>query len=187
MSGPRVVAGSAGGLFLAVPARFSSRPTQDRVKQALFSSLGARVPGARVLDLYAGTGSLGIEALSRGANSCTFVESDPRAIPVLKANLKHCRLTGAVIKHDAGGFLQSAPAATFDLILLDPPYHKGKLCLDHSPLLPHLARVLAPSGLVVWEHDARNTWQSPVHLSVLKSARYGESTLTYLQHSIPAA
>jgi len=182
MSGPRVVAGTAGGLFLTVPKRFPSRPTQDRVKQALFSSLGARVPGARVLDLYAGTGSLGIEALSRGAASCTFVESDPRTVPVLKANLEHCHLTGSVVKQDAAAYLQAAPGAAFDLILLDPPYSKEKCSLDGARILPDLARVLAPEGLVAWEHDARNTWQSPSALSVIKTTRYGESALTYLQH-----
>jgi 16S rRNA (guanine966-N2)-methyltransferase len=181
MNSPRVVAGSAGGLFLKVPRHFPSRPTQDRVKQALFSSLGARVPDARVLDLYAGTGALGIEALSRGAAACTFVESDPRTIPVLRANLDHCRLAGTVIKQDASSFLTSCTAESFDLILLDPPYAKGKLHLDESPLLAPLARATASGGLIVWEHDARNTWETPPHLEVVKSSRYGETALTFLR------
>jgi 16S rRNA (guanine966-N2)-methyltransferase len=181
MNGPRVVAGSAGGLFLKVPRHFPSRPTQDRVKQALFSSLGARVIDARVLDLYAGTGALGIEALSRGAAACTFVESDPRAIPVLRANLDHCRLAGTVIKQDAASFLASCTEESFDLILLDPPYVKEKLCLDESPLLAPLARATASDGLIVWEHEARNTWQNPPHLEVIKSSRYGETALTFLR------
>jgi 16S rRNA (guanine966-N2)-methyltransferase len=184
MKGPRVIAGSAGGLFLGVPRGFPSRPTQDRVKQAIFSSLGARVPGARVLDLYAGTGALGIEALSRGATSCLFVEKDPRTIPTLKANLQHCHLEATVHTRDALGYLTEAAAAGFDLIILDPPYTKGPLDLAQSPLLPQLARVLAPQGIVVWEHDSRNTCSASSPLCPFKTATYGETKVTYFQHAL---
>lgn len=93
-SNVRVISGSAGGLFLQVPHKFSSRPTQGKIKQALFSSLGAYVEEARVLDIYSGSGSLGIEALSRGAASCTFVEKNAHYCKTITANLKHCHFDG---------------------------------------------------------------------------------------------
>lgn len=182
MKGPRVAAGTAGGLFLRVPRRFASRPTQDRVKQALFSSLGALVPEARVLDLCAGTGALGIEALSRGAACCVFVEKDPACIETIKANLQHCRLQGTVIRQDAESYLSAAPAAAFDLILLDPPYLKMAHNLAQSPWLPALARILDRNGVLIWEHDALNSWQGPAALEVFRSVRYGETVLTSLRH-----
>lgn len=180
MKGPRVIAGSAGGLFLTVPKHFPSRPTQDRVKQAIFSSLGGRVPGSRVLDLYAGTGALGIEALSRGADSCTFVESDARTVAALRANLAHCHLEGLVLQREASAYLHEAPEAAFGLILLDPPYQKEKTDLAASPLLPGLVRTAEPGALLVWEHDARNTWSAAPGLRLHKTVRYGETAVTYL-------
>lgn len=121
----RVVAGSAGGLHLKTPKGVTLRPTQDRIKQAMFSSLGARVPGARVLDLYAGTGALGIEALSRGAREAVFVEKERNGCRTITENLAHCRLEtqGQVIQADALSYLRGTPRP-FDLIFADPPYEK---------------------------------------------------------------
>lgn len=183
MKGPRVVAGTAGGLFLKVPRGFVSRPTQDRVKQALFSSLGSRVPGARVLDLCAGTGSLGIEALSRGATSCVFVEQDAAAVAAIRDNLVYCGLGGEVRRESVERYLENAPAASFDLILLDPPYVKEAINLAASPWLEGLARVLHPDGLLVWEHHARNQWHSPFPFALIKTLRHGETALSFLHHA----
>ncbi len=175
----RVVAGSAGGLWLTVPKKFPSRPTQDRIKQAVFSSLGARVPEARVLDLYAGTGSLGIEALSRGAATAVFVDSDKRCTDTIRNNLAHCRLEGAVITADALSWSAQA-GGPFDIILLDPPYEKMPLLLDDHPLLPLLAGLLEENGIVVWEHHSNNVWNSPDGWTLHKSVQYGETAVSQL-------
>src|SRR5476649_1244256 len=108
----RVISGTAGGLHLKSPKRHALRPTQDRIRQVIFSSLAEVVPGARVLDLYAGTGSFGIEALSRGAASATFVEQDKEAVQCIRDNLVHCRLQGDVRLGDVPAFLERAPSET---------------------------------------------------------------------------
>src|SRR5271163_3056793 len=105
----RVISGTAGGLHLKSPKRHALRPTQDRIRQVIFSSLAEVVPGARVLDLYAGTGSFGIEALSRGAASATFVEQDKEAVQCIRDNLAHCRLQGEVRQADVSTFLAAPP------------------------------------------------------------------------------
>ncbi|MDR1190050.1 MAG: 16S rRNA (guanine(966)-N(2))-methyltransferase RsmD [Verrucomicrobiales bacterium] len=179
MSRIRVITGSAGGLFLKVPPRFHSRPTQDRVKQAIFSSLGARVPAARVLDLYAGTGALGIEALSRGADRVTFVESKAPCCKTIEENLAWCKLSGTVIKQDVAIFVQSCKNP-HDLILADPPYEKERRDLATHEVIRAIAPLLAPGGLLVWEHDSRNIWSDPAPLTVLKTVRYGETAVSYL-------
>src|SRR5471030_526640 len=101
----RVISGTAGGLHLKSPKRHELRPTQDRIRQVIFSSLAEVVPCARVLDLYAGTGSFGIEALSRGAASATFVEQEAEAVECIRENLLHCRLQGEVRQEDALTYL----------------------------------------------------------------------------------
>ena len=117
----RVIAGRLGGRRLVAPRGLATRPTSDRVREALFSALGD-VGGARVLDLFAGTGALGIEALSRGASSVQFVEPQPAAVRALKANLARLKATAAqVAAVDAQGFLAGTPQP-FDLVWLDPPF-----------------------------------------------------------------
>ena len=121
----RVIAGSAGGLTLQPPGK-GTRPTMDRVRAAIFSSLGERVPEARVLDLYAGSGALGIEALSRGAASATFVENHGPTAGLIRKNLQTTRLDrsgGSVQQMDAMRFLDLyAAPESFDLVFADPPY-----------------------------------------------------------------
>ncbi|MDR1146478.1 MAG: 16S rRNA (guanine(966)-N(2))-methyltransferase RsmD [Verrucomicrobiales bacterium] len=176
----RVITGSAGGLRLKVPPQFHSRPTQDRVKQAIFSSLGARVPGARVLDLYAGTGALGIEALSRGADGATFVESRAPYCATISENLAYCKLTGNVVRQDAAAFVQAC-ATQFDLIFADPPYAKERRDLAGDEVVRAIAPLLAADGVLVWEHDRRNEWRSlAAGLTLLKTATYGETAVSYL-------
>src|ERR1700747_1084551 len=120
----RVIAGSAGGIRLVVPKR-GVRPTMDRVKAAIFSSLANRVIGARVLDLFAGSGALGIEALSRGATSVLFVEEDRQSIAAIEKNLARTKLTGRVRQQDVFKFLRSADLPDgFDIIFADPPYER---------------------------------------------------------------
>src|SRR5215208_7039866 len=119
----RVIAGTYGGRRLQAPSGTDTRPTADRVREALFSILGARVDGARVLDLFAGSGALGLEALSRGAAGVTFVERAPAALRVLRANLAALGADAEIVPSDALRWLGAASAASrqYDLVFLDPP------------------------------------------------------------------
>ena len=122
----RVIAGSAGGVRLLVPRR-GVRPTMDRVKAAIFSSLGEAIIGARVLDLFAGSGALGIEALSRGAASAVFIENDRQSAEAIEKNLVKTNLQGRVRDQDVFDFLrQRANAEKFQIIFADPPYETIK-------------------------------------------------------------
>jgi len=123
----RVIAGRAGGVRLMSPKN-GVRPTMDRVKAAIFSSLGEIVIGARVLDLFAGTGALGIEALSRGADSALFVDEDRQSVSAIEKNLSKTHLAGRVRQQDVFGFLKnaSATAEKFQIVFADPPYDKMK-------------------------------------------------------------
>ena len=177
----RVIAGSAGGLLLQSPKRHPLRPTQDRIRQVVFSSLAERVPGARVLDLYAGTGSYGIEALSRGAASAVFVEQNEEAVECIRANLRHCRLTGEVVREDATAFLHRPPGAGFDLVFADPPYLKTRVRLADDPLPDRVRLHLAPDGLLVWEHFAGNEVEGLAGWEVVRHRTYGETGLTFLR------
>lgn len=161
--GVRVIAGLARGRRLAVPRGERVRPTKDRVKAAVFSALDARdlVRDAVVLDLYAGSGALGIEALSRGAAAATFVERDRDAVAAIRANVAACGFTGVVVESDAAAYLRARIASrqaarssgdTFDLAFVDPPYD-----MADEELRPVLAAVAqrAPGGLIVLERPRR--------------------------------
>ena len=177
----RVISGTAGGLHLKSPKRHALRPTQDRIRQVIFSSLAEIVPGARVLDLYAGTGSFGIESLSRGAASATFVEQDKEAAQCIRDNLVHCHLQGDVRQSDVPTFLDRAPEAPYDLIFADPPYDKSIGTLDHDPLLTQLVPFLEANGLFVWEHYAGQRLESAGLWEVVRDRNYGETGLTFLR------
>jgi 16S rRNA (guanine966-N2)-methyltransferase len=176
----RVISGSAGGLHLKAPKRHPLRPTQDRIRQVIFSSLAERIPGARVLDLFAGTGSFGIEALSRGAVSATFVEKEPEAVACLRDNLKHCHLTGQIFQDDATSWLQTN-RAKFDLIFADPPYVKARGALENDFPLAKIEAVLAQNGLFVWEHYAERHFGEVSGWQVIRQKDYGETGLTFLR------
>ena len=119
----RVITGTARGRKLAEPRDMSVRPTADKVKEAMFSIVQFDVPGRRVLDLFAGTGRLGIEALSRGARECVLVDASPASLALVRKNLELCRMQAPVIRADAAEFL--AGCGKFDLVFMDPPYHEG--------------------------------------------------------------
>src|SRR5918999_4707697 len=123
----RVIAGRYGGRRLQAPPGAATRPTSDRVREALFSVLGGRVDGANVLDLFAGSGALGIEALSRGAAEATFVDSAPAAARAVRANLEALGLEAEVHRADARAFLRAARKGgrQYDLVLIDPPYRRA--------------------------------------------------------------
>ena len=138
----RVIAGTARGKNLqALPGEDVTRPTINRVKEAMFSSVQFLVPGARVLDLFAGSGQLGIEALSRGAKSCIFVDRSSDALAIVKAN---CKAAGVDRQSD----IRQAEALPF-LVLLDPPFHYDTL----NEVLPALADKVAPGGVVLAESE----------------------------------
>ena len=179
----RVISGTAGGLHLKSPKRHALRPTQDRIRQVIFSSLADIIDGARVLDLYAGTGSFGIEALSRGAAAATFVEKEAEAVQCIRDNLAHCKLSGSDVRQqDALAYLEgTAPAAPFDLIFADPPYDKSRGPLEADPFFGKIALFLSPDGIFVWEHFAERTLQNAPDWEVIRHRNYGETGLTFLR------
>ena len=165
----RVVAGAYRSRRLRAPA--SARPTADRVREALFSILGD-VSGARVLDLFAGSGALGIEALSRGAAAATFVERDVGAAELIRRNLESLGASGAVVRRDALAFLRSEPG-TYDLVLVDPPYDSAsRLAGPLSELLPP---VLAEDARIVTESDKRTPLEMAFPL--LRERTYGDTRI----------
>jgi 16S rRNA (guanine966-N2)-methyltransferase len=178
----RIVAGVAGGRRLAVPAR-GTRPTSDRVREAVFSAVQARrgLEGARVLDLYAGSGALGLEALSRGAAHVRFVELDRQVAAVLRRNVKALGLPGAeVTTADVLAVLRSDPGQPYDVVLADPPYALDDRAL--GSVLNALASGgwLAPGALVVVERASRApapAW--PPDVVALTNRRYGDTAVHY--------
>ena len=176
----RIVAGAAKGRPLAVPPR-GTRPTSDRAREALFSTLAGLLDldGARVLDLYAGTGAVGLEALSRGAAHVTFVESDRTAAATVQRNADTVGLPGAhVVRRAVEAFLGGPPDAPFDLVFADPPYALDEPAL--ATVLAALAGWLAPDGIVVVERSARGAEpQWPDVIQSVKQKRYGEGLLWY--------
>lgn len=180
----RIVSGVAGGRTLQVPTG-GTRPTSDRVREALFSrlvSLGA-VDGARVLDLYAGSGGLGLEAASRGAHQVVLVESAKPAAQVCRRNAATLGLEAQVVNRRVEAFLADPPAAPADLVLLDPPYDTAED--DLAGVLGALVGHLAADAVVVVERSIRNPeprW--PAGLRVTDQRRYGETMLWFAE---PAA
>jgi 16S rRNA (guanine966-N2)-methyltransferase len=179
----RVIAGSAGGLRLAAPKR-GVRPTMDRVKAAIFSSLGDTVIGARVLDLFAGSGALGIEALSRGAASVLFVEGDRQSIAAIKKNLAKVNLTGRIRQENVFDFLRrSAGTENFQIIFADPPYEQTKSGERYTEKLLSndvLPQLLDSDGVFVLEKrpseliPATNLWD------VVRARKYGATEVLFL-------
>jgi 16S rRNA (guanine966-N2)-methyltransferase len=174
----RVIAGRLGGRRLKAPRGRATRPTSDRVREALFSMLG-ELRGATVLDLFAGTGALGIEALSRGARSVVFVEREPGVVRVLNGNLTALGIEpgeAAVRRCDAMEALQSARARSekYDLVFIDPPYRRAP---DWGPelsaLLPPL---LGPGARVVVESDRRSPLELDMDIELKR--RYGDTSIT---------
>ena len=171
----RIVAGRWGGRRLTSPRGAATRPTADRVREALFSILGERVAGARVLDLFAGSGALGLEALSRGAAAATFVDAAPAAIRAVQGNLDALGGEADVRRADALRFLRAAPgeARQYDLVLLDPPYRlAARLGRELSEALP---AVLAHDALVVSESDRRAPLS--LELPLRDERRYGDTLI----------
>lgn len=143
----RVITGSARGRRLKTPENYDIRPTTDKVKESLFSILQFDIEGRRVLDLFAGTGQLGIECLSRGAAEATFVDQDRNALRIVKENLKSCGLAAQIVQSDALRFLERG--GVYDLIFIDPPYDSAL----YEPVLEYINAVdkLSDGGIIVCE------------------------------------
>ena len=180
----RVIAGAAGSIRLEVP-RTEVRPTMDRVKAAIFSSLGEIVIGARVLDLFAGTGGLGIEALSRGAASALFVEKYSAALTAIERNLARTKLKGSVRKQDVFAFLLSSqPREQFRIIFADPPYEKTKSGEEFTRLLlddTRLPGMLEPSGIFVLEKRPSEKMPPMPLWNVTRARAYGATEVLFLR------
>ncbi|MCD5346841.1 16S rRNA (guanine(966)-N(2))-methyltransferase RsmD [Agromyces sp. H3Y2-19a] len=189
----RIIAGSAGSLTLQVP-RSGTRPTSDRVREAIFSALESRdaIDGARVLDLYAGSGALGLESASRGAGEVVLVERASAAAEICRRNAdavrRAARGAGArvrVVQRAVAAYLEGA-AAGFDLVFIDPPYDLGEPALARD--LELLAPLLAEDAIVVVERSSRSpepTW--PAGIEASRRRDYGETTLWWADAVQPAA
>ena len=177
----RVIAGAARGIVLVAPRDRATRPITDRVKETLFGILAERVADASVLDLYAGSGAIGIEALSRGAARATFVELARHALAALGENLRraHVEDRATVRAVDVLRFLSSPPGDRYDLAFVDPPYAERAILAPLERLLPHLG----PGATVVVKHFWR-TPPPPIRgLAAWRERRFGETGLTFLERA----
>jgi 16S rRNA (guanine966-N2)-methyltransferase len=178
----RIIAGSRKGSRIFAPKGTETRPTGDRVREAAFNLLGpGAAEGAKVLDLFAGSGAMGLEALSRGAESVTFVESDRDACRTINRNLDKLVLEGAkVLCQDALTALRADARSgrRYDLVLVDPPYRRFSSL--QNALIQYLPEILDPAGLLIVETAASDEPELP--LAKLKSRRYGAARLTLFAH-----
>ena len=179
----RVIAGSAGGIQLDVPKR-GVRPTMDRVKAAIFSSLADKIIGEKILDLFAGSGALGIEALSRGAASVLFVEEDRQSIAAIEKNLAKTNLKGHVRPQEVFEFLRrSALTETFGIIFADPPYEKTKSGERFTEKLlanEKLPQLLEPGGIFVLEKRPEEHLSGAKFWRLVRGKTYGATEILFL-------
>jgi 16S rRNA (guanine966-N2)-methyltransferase len=169
----RVVAGVFKGRTLHAPRGQRTRPTADRVREALFSMLGP-LDGVRVLDLFAGSGALAIEALSRGAAGAVLVERDPRAVAAIERNLEPLGVAAEVRRRDVLAYLREVSDGPFDLVFADPPYDAAPRLA--APLSEHLPGLLSDDGRIVTESDKRNPLL--LDLPLLRERDYGDTRIT---------
>ncbi len=190
----RIVAGSAGRLPLKTPRGLDVRPTMDKVRAAVFDSIGTAILGARVADLFAGTGAMGIEALSRGASHATFVERDQRALACIEENLKrtHLHSRAHILPLDVVSYLSRQAAARdatlFDIVFVDPPYATLKEERNFLNMLlgdQGVAAILAEDGLFVFELPAAWDGSFPRSWNPVRDKRYGRTRIVFLRHDRP--
>jgi 16S rRNA (guanine966-N2)-methyltransferase len=173
----RIIGGAAGSRRLTTPAGRATRPTTDRVREGLFSSLGGDLSGRSFLDLYAGSGAVGLEAASRGAAPVVLVERDPKAVRAIAANLATLALGDVVVRADDVGRFLRQPGTPQDIVYVDPPYADSA---DGVLALLAEGGWVAPGGVVVVERDSRGAAPAwPAGLDADRSRRYGDSTLWY--------
>lgn len=187
----RVIAGLFRGRLLAAPPGDSTRPITDRVKETLFNILGSRLaapgslPEVDVLDMFAGTGGLGIEALSRGARSCVFIERERQALRSLRENLAHCKIGAVCTVLAENAWTTRLPETPngFGLVFVDPPYQDAADTLRVVDLLGRLAPLVATDGLVVFRHEAQLVfpWDEVHGLRRIDTRRIGRMTLVFFE------
>ena len=172
----RIIAGEFGGRFIQAPSGQTTHPMGERVRSAMFNSLGSEVQGARVLDVFAGSGAVGLEALSRGAASVTFVERDRNAIRVLEENIASLGVSEKciVIKTTVSNWLETMAPDEFDLIFADPPYHDTQFST-----VTRLMGLLKPSALMVLSHPGRSESPTKPGVVVVDNRSYGDAVLTF--------
>jgi 16S rRNA (guanine966-N2)-methyltransferase len=173
----RIIAGQCRGRRLKTPSWTGLRPTSDRLRETLFNIVAARVPDARVLDAFAGTGAVGLESLSRGAAQAVFIERDRRATALIADNAELCGLRDrcVIIRDTVEHALEDhIPNGPFDLVMLDPPYDFVAL----ADVVAAAARQLAPGGLLILEHARRRTPPEVSALRAVRTVRSGDSALT---------
>ncbi len=181
----RIIAGTLKGRRLTPPTWDGLRPTSDKLRETLFNVLAPRLSGSRVLDGFAGTGAIGIEAMSRGAGHVTFIDHDRRAVALIRMNLQACAVSAGytIAQSDVGDALSCMPSASrFDVIVLDPPY--GPHQASASPIslvLSEAGRRLESGGLLVLERATRDEPVVPASLIRVRDIRSGDSTLTLLR------
>ncbi|MCX7780769.1 MAG: 16S rRNA (guanine(966)-N(2))-methyltransferase RsmD [Negativicutes bacterium] len=183
----RIITGTAKGRKLKAPKGLMVRPTADRVKESVFNIIADRIYGAEVLDLFAGTGNLGLEALSRGAASAVFVDNAPASLAVLKSNAEHTRLAerSHYIRADAlkAVDILHSQGRLFDLIFCDPPYNKGHVVALLQQIEARL--IVKPTGLLIIEHSRHEpVTSSLVKLQVVRTEQYGETVVSFLTVSV---
>lgn len=172
----RVITGSARGRTLQTPSGLDTRPTTDKVKEAICSALQFDFPAAVVLDLFAGSGQLGIEALSRGAARAVLTDSDVHAVTCIKENVRSCGFLNSaeVLRTDAFAYLNRC-TTRFDIAFLDPPYHHGTL----AQILPLLAPHMRENGIIVCEHEPEcDLPQTFFHFDLQKQKKYGKISVS---------
>jgi 16S rRNA (guanine966-N2)-methyltransferase len=174
----RIIAGQHKGRILKAPKWEGLRPTSDKLRETLFNILQMRIAGARVLDVFSGTGAVALEALSRGAVAATCIERDRRAAALIAENAALCRESErcAIIRDDVErAFLKPLPGGPFDIVVLDPPY-------DYAPLeaaVANAAQQRAEGGIVVLEHASRVTPPQPAGIQLTRTVTSGDSALTF--------
>lgn len=178
----RVISGKARGLKLDTPKNQDVRPTTDRVKESLFNMINSYVRDSNILDLFAGTGSLGIECLSRGAKSCVFVDKSKDSISIVKSNIKKARVENesTILNTDFKDAVSrlSIQNQKFDIIFMDPPYYENMFieCLKSIDKLD----LLVKDGIIVVEHDTKDLFENSVgRLHKSRDKKYGGTTLTF--------
>ena len=175
----RIIAGSAKGRRLKAPDSKGTRPATDRVREAVFSMIGGKIEDARVLDLYAGTGSFGLEALSRGAAMATFVENERSALVALKHNIETCGLGGRVVATSVEGYLIRDPE-TFDLVFLDPPWDLTQTRMEQQ--MADLGPLLAASAtVIISRRHSDPTPRTPETWQVATDRRYGDTRIVWYE------
>jgi 16S rRNA (guanine(966)-N(2))-methyltransferase RsmD len=175
----RIIAGTWKGRRLEAPTWDGLRPTSDKLRETLFNVIAARVPGARMLDLYCGTGAVGLEALSRGASAVVAIDADPRAVALARRNAATCGATADYTIHSGDAVLElsrRAAAGTFDLVFLDPPYAFE----NTREALSAVAAYVSRDGLVILERATRVEVDVPDVFDRVRDVRSGDSSLTLL-------